>query len=283
MKNFTIKTMGFMGCMVVSGLAMAETANFNGNTYKVIEQPGITWEEAAKIAENMEGNWHLATVTSEGEQLFLEQLLEGTNGEYWLGAYQEGGLAINEGWQWVTGERFDYDNWNIYEPNDYNDANEKHLGIRTNINFEWNDEADLGLIHGFVIEQRLIGKRNNLLQQQTVPVRAKEQPKAHVKEIPVTIDLRIPHQATVAPESDLSVFPNPNNGVFSLDFNAALEKGNCTVSIIDAQGALIYSADQSIERGQVHSDISLEDIKPGTYFVRVTDANGQQMKKIIIQ
>ncbi|MBE6752886.1 MAG: hypothetical protein E7559_00785 [Ruminococcaceae bacterium] len=78
---------------------------FNGHTYAVFHELSL-WEDAKEICEQMGG--HLATITSEEEQTYFEEILPTEHGWYWLGASD----TENEGeWKWVTEEEFEYENW----------------------------------------------------------------------------------------------------------------------------------------------------------------------------
>jgi acylphosphatase len=91
----------------VSAPAKRGTAyNGNGHSYEVFNQT-MSWTEARRYCERLEG--YLATITSSGEQTFIENLLarEGSKNMYWLGGYTTGGFR----YQWVTGEPFTYTNW----------------------------------------------------------------------------------------------------------------------------------------------------------------------------
>jgi TolB-like protein len=80
--------------------------NGNGHSYEVFNQT-MSWTEARRYCERLEG--HLATITSPGEQRFIEDLLarEGSKNMYWLGGYTSGGFR----YQWITDEPFTYSNW----------------------------------------------------------------------------------------------------------------------------------------------------------------------------
>ena len=135
---------------------------YNGHDYSVITSP-MTWSEAEAYCE-MHGG-HLATVTSEGEERFIEQILPyyrkkgAPNWDFWLGATDE----KEEGtWEWVTGEEFSYNKWrNFYEPdNRYRreDGNANWLSISTFVLiangkseyvFEWEDAQEYGPLEDF--------------------------------------------------------------------------------------------------------------------------------------
>ena len=101
----------------------SDATNFNGNAYKVYDM-GMTWYEAKAYCENLGG--HLATITSQAEQDFIEGLIENHDRNiYWLGGTDE---AYEGQWEWVTGEPFEYKNWDYGEPNNVNE-NEHYLHI----------------------------------------------------------------------------------------------------------------------------------------------------------
>ena len=149
-----------------------DIVKFDGRHYQVVVDKGITWEdaEAAAKEENFDGvRGHLATITSEAEDVFLEGL-RGKAGlsrpEVWVGGFQQpcdAGLAREGcGWTWLNDEGpistpqaplLSYSNWLDGEPNDNSGpGSEEHLAIGLRGNFGWNDEGSLGNIGGYVIE-----------------------------------------------------------------------------------------------------------------------------------
>ena len=104
-------------------------AGGNGHFYKVVAVPeGITWIEANRRAIAAGG--HLATITSKAENDFVFALADQPecwnrmDGGPWLmgpwigGVQAEGAPEPNGGWQWVTGEPFEFANWRPGDPND---------------------------------------------------------------------------------------------------------------------------------------------------------------------
>jgi hypothetical protein len=143
---------------------------FDGRFYELVIQNGVSWDFAQTAAQKRELNGvkgHLATITSAGEDAFLEWLrgcaLPKTSPqEVWVGGYQD---ACEEqpacGWKWINGEGPisalpdfglpSYSNWLPGEPNNLGEK-EKHLGIGLGGGFGWNDEGNLNNIGGYIIE-----------------------------------------------------------------------------------------------------------------------------------
>ena len=110
----------------------------NGHFYEVISG-SFTWDAAYELASQRTWNGHqghLVTITSAEEDLWLCTYLEMDRG--WLG-----GVQIDEsdepagGWIWITGEPWEYENWDVGEPNNDHGGTETRLMGRDNCT--WND------------------------------------------------------------------------------------------------------------------------------------------------
>lgn len=123
----------------------------NGHYYGFVElQEGVNWYGAKDLAEGMVYNGmsgHLATITSSQEQNFLVDNFPEIFPNYvWLGASDE---AVEENWIWITGEVWNYTDWDPGEPNggidenclDYSDYSDK-----------WNDENCYRRLNFFMVE-----------------------------------------------------------------------------------------------------------------------------------
>lgn len=114
--------------------------NGNGHSYEVVNIT-MSWINAKRYCEERGG--YLMTITSPGEQTFIENLLafEGNKRFYWIGGY----CTSDRKFQWVTGERFDYTNWMRGEPNNDGGREDKLqiiLGDHPNVSNssgKWND------------------------------------------------------------------------------------------------------------------------------------------------
>ena len=83
---------------------------FMGHKYAIFKGK-LTWWEAEAYCESMGG--HLATITSQAEQDFIDNHLNIDGARLWIGGYRPEGL----GFAWITGEPWNYTNWDIGEPN----------------------------------------------------------------------------------------------------------------------------------------------------------------------
>jgi opacity protein-like surface antigen len=128
----------------------------NGHWYEVIPFANQSWSAASADAAARGG--YLATITSAGEQTFIQSLLTDNPNdaleEYWIGGFQPAGsVEPGGGWQWVTGESFVYTNWGSGEPNNVG-GNESHLALDDRYGWGWNDNTSSldGIINGYILE-----------------------------------------------------------------------------------------------------------------------------------
>jgi hypothetical protein len=146
-----------------SGAASPTYFETTGSYYDVVFG-NLTWTAARAAAEatsylGIQGR--LGTITSQQENDFVRDNLlnfDAFGNSYWLGAQQvtTNGLPLGpaEGWQWISGEPWEYTNWKPGEPNDQLGL-EHCLEIYTvSLNATWNDLADndSGLSEGYIIE-----------------------------------------------------------------------------------------------------------------------------------
>ncbi len=77
----------------------------------------------------------------------------------------------------------------------------------------------------------------------------------------------------------MSVYPNPNNGMFSIDF--ANISGDATYQLIDARGALVETRDINVMDGDTMN--FNYDLRPGTYFVRIITTDRVYVEQIVVE
>ena len=99
--------------------------HFDGSSvYELVVDTPLNWFAANAAARRMVApgcrSAHLATITSQGEQDIVDDLMAGvTDNNAWLGGFQpRGELSLEDGWRWSTGPRWVYTNWAGGEPND---------------------------------------------------------------------------------------------------------------------------------------------------------------------
>lgn len=134
---------------------------FSNHTYQYLENTEIAWEAARSAAASMVlndcGRGHLVTITSESENDFVTEIINQTAiRRVWLGLYQPDPMSPPaEGWEWVSGEPFEYENWAANEPNDegiladfgamWGPAGIAPLGT-------WGDKSGSELMDGYLVE-----------------------------------------------------------------------------------------------------------------------------------
>jgi len=118
----------------------------NGHIYQLIQNPK-TWTEARSHCESLGG--YLVTVTSREEKNFIfNQILKYSDHDVWAGATDK---DFEADWKWITGEKFEYTNWNKGEPNNENGI-EDYLELRLVFGFKWNDVPNAAKKNWFICE-----------------------------------------------------------------------------------------------------------------------------------
>ncbi len=130
-------------CIASQSLTPVASITAGGHIYSLYDE-SMTWNEADEFCGSNGG--HLVTITSEAEQSTIELLLEGgSKKQYWIGL-----LKKDSELNWVTGEDFDYSNWDSGEPNSHSRSDgesEDYIHIYNTANpavggserFKWND------------------------------------------------------------------------------------------------------------------------------------------------
>ncbi len=79
----------------------------------------------------------------------------------------------------------------------------------------------------------------------------------------------------------VNIYPNPNNGSFTLSFNASYED-NCTLEIRNLLGQLIYTEKLSGFSGDYSKQLNLKEFGSAMYFVSLKTDNNKVTKKVIV-
>lgn len=81
--------------------------------------------------------------------------------------------------------------------------------------------------------------------------------------------------------NDLVVYPNPSGGTFAVGFNSK-SGDDIVLQIVDIQGRLIYN-DTFMNKIELEEIINLNHVKPGVYFLQISDGLQKSNKKIIVK
>ena len=73
---------------------------------------------------------------------------------------------------------------------------------------------------------------------------------------------------------NMSIYPNPSNGNFNIDFGADLT--NATIEIIDLTGKVVYT--QSVSWNV--TNISVSELASGNYIIKVTSDQGNSIGQL---
>ncbi len=82
--------------------------------------------------------------------------------------------------------------------------------------------------------------------------------------------------------TDFGIYPNPSNGTFTID--GTVHNGAAVLAeLTSITGQILYKASVPVTGGIFHQTISTGNISAGIYFIRVSSADGNVTRKIIIQ
>ena len=83
--------------------------------------------------------------------------------------------------------------------------------------------------------------------------------------------------------ADVVVYPNPNNGAFSVSVNVLADEKNTSFILTDLAGRVIYKEQLDTHAGLNAYQINTGNIAKGTYFFEISNAQAKTVKKIIVQ
>ncbi len=125
----------------------------------------VNWVDAYKICDSIGG--HLVTITSEGEQKLITEIANECAYEpndyysYYGYYYWTGGLKDTYGWEWITGEDFQYTHWSSSDPENLSMEWQIVISVGcddkrgpANIIGDWEDTGHYRN-HGFICEWNL--------------------------------------------------------------------------------------------------------------------------------
>ena len=77
----------------------------------------------------------------------------------------------------------------------------------------------------------------------------------------------------------MAVYPNPNNGMFSIDFSNI--EGEATYQLIDARGAVVETREINVTNGE--TKMFNHTLTAGTYFVRIINGGKVYVEQIVVE
>ncbi|MDQ3047148.1 MAG: T9SS type A sorting domain-containing protein [Bacteroidota bacterium] len=81
--------------------------------------------------------------------------------------------------------------------------------------------------------------------------------------------------------AEINVYPNPNNGSFSIAINNA-SFTEVVISIVDLQGKEVFTSIENNVSGSFTKEISLVNIAKGMYYIKLSTANDLTIKKLMV-
>jgi hypothetical protein len=79
-----------------------------------------------------------------------------------------------------------------------------------------------------------------------------------------------------------SVYPNPNNGIFTIEFGNVLEE-NITIEVLNTLGNVVYKAEDISVQNSYKQTIDLSNLNKGLYFLAIENYQGRTINRIIIR
>ena len=99
----------------------------------------------------------------------------------------------------------------------------------------------------------------------------------------ITIYLQAPSFANeYYNKTPISLFPNPNQGIFSIGYNSQFTKGILVVSIINAKGQICYTGEKSISGEENSIFLNLPELTKGTYLVKIKFNKKVYTEKMVV-
>ena len=78
-----------------------------------------------------------------------------------------------------------------------------------------------------------------------------------------------------------SIFPNPNNGAFTINLNSSSNK-DIHVEVFDIRGRSVFN-NSYVNTTDFNQEINLSNVQSGMYLVKVSDGEKETIKKILIE
>lgn len=82
--------------------------------------------------------------------------------------------------------------------------------------------------------------------------------------------------------SNFALYPNPNSGSFTVQFDSVSSTNEVKISVNDMRGRQIYVKNYQ-NTGLFNEEVQLNNVQSGIYLVTVEDGNRKEVKKIVVE
>ena len=86
----------------------------------------------------------------------------------------------------------------------------------------------------------------------------------------------------LAESNVIGVYPNPNNGNFTLSVTGQV-RGKINMEVIDNIGNVVYQYAYNKDVDALTTECSLSTLSKGIYYVHVTTGNSSSVQKLVIE
>jgi hypothetical protein len=82
--------------------------------------------------------------------------------------------------------------------------------------------------------------------------------------------------------SGISIFPNPNNGRFTIRMNVS-EEQDMTVDLLSITGKIVYTEKMHVDKGNFSKTWNIQHLNNQMYYLRMSSDRGTVIKKLIVK
>ena len=83
--------------------------------------------------------------------------------------------------------------------------------------------------------------------------------------------------------ASMSIFPNPNNGVFAVELNLLTHPGSATITVTSIDGRKVYAKSWDKPSSNVKENINITASGKGVYLVEMNIDDRKYSRKIVVQ
>ena len=95
----------------------------------------------------------------------------------------------------------------------------------------------------------------------------------------INVTFRLATSVEINNAASMAVYPNPNNGMFSIDFSNI--EGDATYQLIDARGVVVETRDINVMNGETMN--FNHNLRAGAYFVRIINGDKVYVEQIVVE